>query len=73
MSTPSIRDVIERHRKTILAVPGVQGVAAGRHPTKPGMMCITVYIMTQTRPAGIPENLEGFDVATETTSGFRAL
>mgnify|MGYP000850361814 FL=1 len=73
MDAVSVREVVERHRKKILGIPGVGGIAAARHPTRPDELCIVVYTTGPANPPGIPAELEGYDVVTEKGPGFRAL
>lgn len=72
MNSPSIREVIARHRKQLMTLPGVVGISATSHPSRAGEMGIVVYVKSGERPAGIPDSLEGYEVSTEVSSGFNA-
>jgi hypothetical protein len=67
----SIHAVLQRHRRRLLATPGVVGAAVGE---RDGRSCITVYIdpAAAAPPAGLPPTLEGYAVVVEPTGPFRA-
>lgn len=70
MAGPGLKQVIERHRAELLAIPGVNGVAAGR--TQDGRSAVLVYGNTKERPAQLPAELEGYPVEFHRTGDFRA-
>ena len=70
MDGPGLKQVIERHRARLLAIPGVNGVAAGRSGA--GRHCVIVYGDLKERPAELPLELEGYPVELRRTGEFRA-
>ncbi len=69
MPEPGLRQVIERHRAALLAIPGVIGVAGGR--SADGEPCIVVYGTPENPPAGLPAALEGYPVEFRRSGEFR--
>lgn len=72
MKKASLQDVVERHRADVLEIDGVAGIAVGVSPVDPAKRCILVYTTTNGWPAGLPHQLDGYDVELVKTSGFRA-
>ncbi|HEY5915332.1 MAG TPA: hypothetical protein VJA21_32520 [Verrucomicrobiae bacterium] len=73
MNEPNLREVIERHRATVMQSNGVVGIAVGLSKTEPGKRCIQVYVTTEGWPDGVPHQFDGCDVEVVKTSGVRAL
>ncbi len=69
MPEPGLKQVIERRRAALLALPGVIGVAGGRSAA--GGPCIVVYGTTKDPPAGLPGALEGYPVEFRRSGEFR--
>jgi hypothetical protein len=75
MPEPALKQVIERHRMKLLAIPGVTGIAGGRTTAGEagaGGPCIVVYGTLSDPPAGLPDALEGYPVEFRRTGAFRA-
>ena len=70
MGRPSLRDVIEKHRKSLMAIEGVVGVGAGTTPDEPKETCVLVYVTGDT--SELPRELEGYRVEVEKTRPFHA-
>jgi hypothetical protein len=70
MPASSLREVIERHRESLLAFAGVAGVAAGRDAA--GGPCVVVFGAREQPPPGLPASLEGYPVEYRRTGQFRA-
>jgi hypothetical protein len=70
---PSAQEVIERHRKRLLEIPNVHGVAFGVSPTDDSKHRILVYANTDQPPAELPTTLDGYEVEWVKSSGFHAL
>ncbi len=68
----SIEEVIARHSRDLMAIPGVVGTAEGKCGGKP---CIKVYVKKKTPAlaAKIPERIEGYPVEIEETGRLKAL
>ncbi len=74
MSLPSLQDVIARHRKAVLSLPDVNGVAGGISPKTPGKVCILVYVSdASTWPPGLAREIEGYDVKLVGGGEFHAM
>ncbi len=74
MTETSLKEILDKHRETIMKVPGVIGVGVGLSPSKPGKKCILVYMTGDERPEELPERIEGVDVEMiKKTKDFRAL
>ncbi len=65
-----IQGVLRRNEATLLAQPGVTGVAVGRSPI--GDPAIVVYLLDGKYRAGVPTVLEGYPVETEVTGPIEA-
>ena len=72
-SEPSFSEIVERHRKRLMAIPEVTGVAVGLSPQDSTRKCVLVYVTSQQRPEGVPEELDGAPVEIVRTRGFQAL
>jgi hypothetical protein len=72
MAKESIEAVLSRHAGSLLAVPGVVGVAQALCDGRP---CIAVYVAAKTPELAqkIPATLEGYPVVIETTGEIKAL
>jgi hypothetical protein len=70
MSPPSIEEVLLRHTRAWMSVPGVVGTAIGRCD---GLPCIKVLVAQKTRAVEekIPATAEGYPVTVEVTGPFR--
>lgn len=74
MSETSLKEILDKHRESIMKIPGVIGVGVGLSPSKLGKKCILVYITSDERPAELPVQIEGVDVEMiKRTKDFRAL
>jgi hypothetical protein len=73
MTTPSLKDVIERHRHRIMQIKGVNGVGAGLSPSDHTTHCILVYAATDHWPDELEHEIEGYKVEIVKSKGFRAL
>ena len=70
MSGPGLKQVIERHKAKLLALSGVNGVAAGM--AQAGGPCVVVYGTSKEAPSGLPGELDGYPVEYRRTGEFRA-
>jgi hypothetical protein len=68
----SVKDVLERHSRDIMSIPGVVGTAEGKCGGKP---CIKVYVEKKTPELArrIPARIEGYPVEIEETGKLKAL
>jgi hypothetical protein len=71
MSAPDVKQVIERHRAALLALPTAHSVAYGISP-RDSARRILVYGTSPTPPSNLPASLEGFEVEWVTSAPFRA-
>ena len=71
MPQKTIESVLKEHRRKLLALHGVVGVAIGSHKGKP---CIVVYISEKTSDVlkHCPAVLEGYEVVVEESGDFFA-
>lgn len=67
MQRPPIEEVLDAHRDTLMALPGVQGVAVGERDDEP---CIRMLV-AGTPPADTPATLDGYAVVVERQGPFR--
>ena len=67
-----ITHVLERHRKTLIMVPGVVGIGEGELEGKP---CVKVFVERKTNEIDerIPSTLDGYAVCVVESGRFRAL
>jgi hypothetical protein len=72
MPRDPVQAVVGRHARSLLALPGVVGVAEGETGGRP---CITVYVavMTTQVTSRIPADLEGWPVVARESGELRAL
>ena len=74
MADSDLREILERNRKQLMAVPDVVGVAVGLHPTEENKPAILVYVtLADAWPDGLPHDVEGHAIALIRTAGFHAL
>jgi hypothetical protein len=68
----TVKDVLERHSRDIMSIPGVVGTAEGKCGGKP---CIKVYVEKKTPELAsrIPARIEGYPVEIEETGKLKAL
>lgn len=64
--------MLERHRRRLMEIDGVVGVAIGRSSSDPEKLCVLVYSTAAERPSGLPAEIEGWQIEVRKTSGFRA-
>jgi hypothetical protein len=69
MTQPSLREVVARHRKTIMATQGVVGVGGGVSPRDPARRCVLVYVERGGAPVGLPAELDGYPVEVVVAKG----
>lgn len=72
MGKPDPREIIERHRKRLMQIDGVVGVAFGAPDGKPEGRCILVYATVDDWPPELPRQLEGYPVELQKATGFYA-
>lgn len=72
MTTRTIEDVLKKHTKELMSIPGVVGTAQGLCNGKP---CIIVLIDKKTKQLDnkIPDVLEGYKIEVEESGEIRAL
>ncbi len=72
MMTQSIEEVLEKHTRELMVLPGVVGTAQGLCGKK---ACIKVFVVRKTPDLErkIPEVLDGYPVSIEETGKIRAL
>jgi hypothetical protein len=74
MSKASLREVLEKHRDSIMQIPGVIGVGIGLSQTDRTKRCIVVYTTTDQRPPALPREIEGYELEiVRKKKGFHAL
>jgi hypothetical protein len=68
----TVKDVLARHSRDIMFIPGVVGTAEGRCGGKP---CIKVYVEKKTPELSrrIPASIEGYPVEIEQTGKLKPL
>jgi hypothetical protein len=68
----TVKDVLARHSRDIMSIPGVVGTAEGRCGGKP---CIKVYVEKKTPELvrRIPARVEGYPVEIEQTGKLKPL
>lgn len=72
MATPTLKQVIEKHRRKLMSIDGVCGVAAGASAHEPHEPCVIVYADTDQWPAQLPREVDGYPVELQKASGFQA-
>ena len=72
MAEQRIVDVLNKHSKTLMSLPGVVGTAQGNCVGKP---CIKVYVTRKTPEIleRIPSEIEGYPVDIQETGEIRPL
>lgn len=70
--TRTISEVVEHERRWIMSLPGVEGVGIGASSSENKEPCIFVYLSSETRPAELPDRLEGYRVEVQRSGAFRA-
>lgn len=72
MPEEAIGSVFESHKKSLLELDGVVGVAIGKHEGRP---CIRVFVARKNDELlrQIPVALDGYKISIEETGEFRAL
>jgi hypothetical protein len=72
VASETIEEVLKKHTKELMSIPGVVGTAQGLCDKKP---CIKVFVIKKTSELDqkIPANLEGYPVVIEETGKIRAL
>ncbi len=74
MNNTSLKEVLEKHRDSIMQISGVIGVGIGLSQTDPAKRCIVVYTTTGQWPPALPRQIEGHDVEiVKKKKGFHAL
>jgi len=73
MKKLSLQQVIQRNRKRLMMIKGVEGVGAGAKTADPQERCILVYTNVDHWPADLPRQLDGYEVEIQRTSGFHIL
>ncbi len=73
MNKPSIKEVIEKHSRDIMSVPGVAGIYQGE--TKDGKPCIKIMVVKKTEEINkrIPKTLEGYPVIIDVTGVIKPM
>jgi hypothetical protein len=68
-----LADVLAAHAPTLMALPGVVGVAEAALPD--GRACLRVYVLERTPEldARLPRTLEGWPVDVEVSGPIRAM
>ncbi len=68
----TLNDILERHTKVLMAVPGVVGTGEGLCKGSP---CIKVFVIRKTPDLQerIPKNLDGYPVIIEEIGEIRPL
>ena len=72
MTSRTIEEVLKKHTKELMSIPGVVGTAQGLCNGKP---CIIVLIDKKTKQLDnkIPDVLEGYKIEVEESGKIRAL
>ena len=72
MATKEADEVLKKHTKALMTIPGVVGTGEGRCEGKP---CIKVFVIKKTSDLDekIPKNLDGYAVIIEETGEIKAL
>jgi hypothetical protein len=72
MTTHSLKETMDRHRKRWMQLAGVTGVAVGLSKSDSSQRCIQVYVTTDEWPEGLERVIEGHPVEIVRTKPFRA-
>jgi len=72
MAEETIKEVLKKHTKDLMSIPGVVGTGQGLCEGKP---CIKVFVIKKTPDLDqkIPQTLEGYPVVVEETGEVKAL
>ena len=72
MATKEVDEVLTKHTKTLMTIPGVVGTGEGRCEGKP---CIKVFVIKKTSDLDekIPKNLDGYEVIIEEVGEIKPL
>jgi len=72
MAEETIKDVLKKHTKDLMSIPGVVGTGQGLCEGKP---CIKVLVIEKTPDLNqkIPKTLDGYPVVIEETGEIKAL
>jgi len=72
MAAETIKEVLKKHTKELMSLPGVVGTGQGLCEGKP---CIKVFVIDKTPDLEqkIPKTLDGYPVAIEATGPIKAL
>ncbi len=74
MNKAGLKEVLDKHRDSIMQIPGVIGVGVGLSQTDPAKRVIVVYTTTSQWPPSLPRQIEGHDVEiVKKKKGFHAL
>jgi len=72
MAEETIKEVLKKHTKDLMSMPGVVGTGQGLCEGKP---CIKIFVIEKTPDLDqkIPKTLDGYPVVIEETGEFKAL
>ena len=72
MAEETIKEVLKKHTKNLMSIPGVVGTGQGLCEGKP---CIKVFVIKKTPDLDqkLPKTLEGYPVVVEETGEIKAL
>jgi hypothetical protein len=72
MTAETIKEVLKKHTKDLMSMPGVVGTGQGLCEGKP---CIKVFVIEKTPDLDqkIPKTLDGYPVVIEETGEIKAL
>jgi hypothetical protein len=72
MAAETIKEVLKKHTRDLMSMPGVVGTGQGLCEGKP---CIKVFVIEKTPDLNqkIPKTLEGYPVVVEETGEIKAL
>jgi hypothetical protein len=72
MAAETIKEVLKKHTKDLMSMPGVVGTGQGLCEGKP---CIKVFVIEKTPDLDqkIPKTIDGYPVAIEETGEIKAL
>lgn len=62
-----IADILQKHRATWMAIPGVSGVGQSIHD---GRDCIKIYL-SQAVDEDLPRQVDGFEIVSEIVGDFK--
>jgi len=72
MAEETIKEVLKKHTKDLMSIPGVVGTGQGLCEGKP---CIKIFVIEKTPDLDqkIPKTLDGYPVVIEETGPIKAL